>query len=143
MKRKKSIRWNTLQITALGFLGIIFLGGLLLYLPVSNTRPIAFTDALFTSVTSVCVTGLVTVAKLRNMASLCGIAEITQVGNNMLFYLSKLDINRLGAVTKAVGTRMRLETIGRAHLTVTLSDSDNPLEIMETVIKAMSDSNVN
>ncbi len=89
------------------------------------------------------VTGLVTVAKLRNMASLCGIAEITQVGNNMLFYLSKLDINRLGAVTKAVGTRMRLETIGRAHLTVTLSDSDNPLEIMETVIKAMSDSNVN
>ena len=38
---------------------------------------------------------------------------------------------------------MRLETIGRAHLTVTLSDSDNPLEIMETVIKAMSDSNVN
>lgn len=89
------------------------------------------------------VTGLVTVAKLRNMASLCGIAEITQVGNNMLFYLSKLDINRLGAVTKAVGTRMRLETIGRAHLTVALSDSDNPLEIMETVIKAMSDSNVN
>lgn len=61
VKRKKSIRWNTLQITALGFLGIIFLGGLLLYLPVSNTRPIAFIDALFTSVTSVCVTGLVTV----------------------------------------------------------------------------------
>ena len=45
------------------------------------------------------VTGLVTVAKLRNMASLCGIAEITQVGDNMLFYLSKLDINKLGAVT--------------------------------------------
>ena len=56
MKKRKHIRWNTLQITAIGFLGII-----LLYLPVSNTRQIAFIDALFTSVTSVCVTGLVTV----------------------------------------------------------------------------------
>ncbi len=84
------------------------------------------------------VTGLVTVAKLRNMASLCGIQEITQVGDNMLFYLSKLDINKLGAVTKAVGTRMRLETIGRAHLTVTLDPGDKPLDIMETVIKAFN-----
>ena len=61
MDGKKNIRWNTLQITAVGFLGIIGMGALLLYLPVSNTRPIAFLDALFTSVTSVCVTGLVTV----------------------------------------------------------------------------------
>ena len=61
MKKRKHIRWNTLQITAIGFLGIILLGGILLYLPVSNTRQIAFIDALFTSVTSVCVTGLVTV----------------------------------------------------------------------------------
>jgi trk system potassium uptake protein TrkH len=61
VKKRKHIRWNTLQITAIGFLGIILLGGILLYLPVSNTRQIAFIDALFTSVTSVCVTGLVTV----------------------------------------------------------------------------------
>lgn len=61
MDRKKNIRWNTLRITAVGFLGVILIGGVLLYLPVSNTRPIAFMDALFTSVTSVCVTGLVTV----------------------------------------------------------------------------------
>lgn len=61
MKDNKHVRWNTLQITAVGFLGVIFLGGVLLYLPVSNTQPIAFLDALFTSVTSVCVTGLVTV----------------------------------------------------------------------------------
>lgn len=59
--KKKNIRWNTLRVTAVGFLGVIFLGGVLLYLPVSNQEPIAFVDALFTSVTSVCVTGLVTV----------------------------------------------------------------------------------
>lgn len=61
VRKEKNIRWNTLRITAMGFLAVIFLGGVLLYLPVSNTRPIAFADALFTSVTSVCVTGLVTI----------------------------------------------------------------------------------
>lgn len=61
MNKKKNIRWNTLRVTAAGFLGIILLGAVLLYLPVSNTQPISFLDALFTSVTSVCVTGLVTV----------------------------------------------------------------------------------
>lgn len=61
MRKKKNTRWNTLRVTAAGFLGVILLGAVLLYLPISNTQPIAFTDALFTSATSVCVTGLVTV----------------------------------------------------------------------------------
>ena len=61
MRKKKNTRWNTLRVTAAGFLGVILLGAVLLSLPVSNTQPIAFTDALFTSATSVCVTGLVTV----------------------------------------------------------------------------------
>ena len=91
MKRKKSIRWNTLQITALGFLGIIFLGGLLLYLPVSNTRPIAFTDALFTSVTSVCVTGLVTVTPA---------SQFTVFGKIILLIL--IQIGGLGVIACAV-----------------------------------------
>ncbi len=91
MKRKKSIRWNTLQITALGFLGIIFLGGLLLYLPVSNTRPIAFIDALFTSVTSVCVTGLVTVTPA---------SQFTVFGKVILLIL--IQIGGLGVIACAV-----------------------------------------
>ncbi|MCI9382068.1 MAG: potassium transporter KtrB [Dorea sp.] len=91
VKRKKSIRWNTLQITALGFLGIIFLGGLLLYLPVSNTRPIAFTDALFTSVTSVCVTGLVTVTPA---------SQFTVFGKIILLIL--IQIGGLGVIACAV-----------------------------------------
>ncbi len=48
-------------ILAVGFLGVILLGGILLWLPICNREPIAFIDALFTSVTSVCVTGLVTI----------------------------------------------------------------------------------
>ena len=59
--RRRSVRWNTMRILAAGFLGVIFLGGVLLWLPVSNQQPIAFIDALFTSTTAVCVTGLVTI----------------------------------------------------------------------------------
>ncbi len=61
MKKRKSIRWNTLRITAVGFFCVIFTGAVLLWLPASNTQPIAFIDALFTAFTAVCVTGLVTV----------------------------------------------------------------------------------
>ena len=59
--KKKNIRWNTMQIIVLGFIGVIFAGGILLWLPVSNQEPITFLDALFTATTAVCVTGLVTV----------------------------------------------------------------------------------
>ncbi len=61
MEKLKKIRLTTTQLLATGFLGIILLGGILLWLPISNTRPILLIDALFTAVTSVCVTGLVTV----------------------------------------------------------------------------------
>ena len=55
--------FNTTRIIAIGFLLVIMVGALLLMLPISSangkvTNPI---DALFTAVTSVCVTGLVTV----------------------------------------------------------------------------------
>ena len=52
---------NTMQKIAVGFLGVILLGAVLLWLPVSNQEPIAFADALFTAVSAVCVTGLVTI----------------------------------------------------------------------------------
>ena len=60
---KKKIRFKTAQIIAMGFAAIILLGALLLSLPVAWApgHQITFIDALFTSVTSICVTGLVTV----------------------------------------------------------------------------------
>lgn len=87
MKNEKHVRWNTLQITAIGFLGVIFLGGILLYLPFSNVQPIAFTDALFTSVTSVCVTGLVTVTPA---------SQFTIFGKIVLLFL--IQIGGLGVI---------------------------------------------
>ncbi len=50
-----------MAILAAGFLGVIIVGAILLSLPVCNQDPITFIDALFTSVSAVCVTGLMTV----------------------------------------------------------------------------------
>lgn len=51
------------QIMAVGFAAAILLGGIVLTLPICNAdgRWLNFPDALFTSCTSICVTGLVTV----------------------------------------------------------------------------------
>ena len=54
---------NTSQIIALGFAGVIFVGGLILWLPFCSApgQAVTFPDAVFTAATSVCVTGLSTV----------------------------------------------------------------------------------
>ena len=54
-------RLNSFQIIVLGFAFVILLGAGILMLPVSSVDGVwtPFVNALFTSVTSVCVTGLV------------------------------------------------------------------------------------
>ena len=54
---------NTAQIITLSFAGVIFVGGLILWLPFCTAagQTTSFTDAMFTATTCVCVTGLVTV----------------------------------------------------------------------------------
>ncbi len=51
------------RFLVLGFAFVIFLGGFLLFLPISHNEgvDVRFIDALFTSTSAVCVTGLVTV----------------------------------------------------------------------------------
>lgn len=59
----KKIRLTTTQIILSSFLFVIFLGSILLSLPISsaNGHAVPYIDALFTATTSTCVTGLVTV----------------------------------------------------------------------------------
>jgi Trk-type K+ transport system membrane component len=52
---------NPAQLFIISFLGIIFLGTLLLMLPNATFNGISFLDALFTSTSAVCVTGLIVV----------------------------------------------------------------------------------
>ncbi len=59
MKRK--FRLSVPKLMVLGFAGLILLGALILMLPISSAEGVVtpFLDALFTSTTSACVTGLV------------------------------------------------------------------------------------
>ena len=82
------------------------------------------------------VLGLIDVARFRNMAALSNVSEISQVGDDLVFYLSKFDMMKLSAVTKAVGKRMRLETVGRPRMLVDVK-GENTLDVMKAVISAM------
>lgn len=108
-RRQKKKEFTTTRIIALGFLGAILLGTLLLMLPVcagpGETTHVV--DALFTSTTSVCVTGLVTVPTYAHW-SVVGqvvIALLIQVGGlgvitfTMLFLL---------ALRRRIGMKQRL-----------------------------------
>ncbi|MDB1941335.1 TrkH family potassium uptake protein [Clostridium tertium] len=59
---KKNFRLNGVQILALGFLIVIIIGAIILSLPISSRtgEPTNFLDAIFTSTSAVCVTGLIT-----------------------------------------------------------------------------------
>ena len=61
MRKRKRLKISSFQTALLGFLGVILLGALLLMLPISSKARVVtpFIDALFTSTSAVCVTGLV------------------------------------------------------------------------------------
>ena len=58
---KKRRRMTSFQKILLGFIGVIILGALILMLPISaKSRTVTpFNQALFTSTSAVCVTGLI------------------------------------------------------------------------------------
>ncbi len=84
------------------------------------------------------VLGLVQVARLRNMASAVNITEITQNDDIIRFFISKFEMQRIANVADILGSRMQLETTGKAHIAVRLNKSDRPLDIMKDVITAMN-----
>lgn len=59
----KLIKFNPAQILSIGFLTLIFIGALLLMLPISTNdgHELSFLDAIFEATSAVCVTGLVVV----------------------------------------------------------------------------------
>ena len=88
------------------------------------------------------VLGLIDVARLRNTAAASNISEISQVSDDLIFYMSKFDMAKLSAVTKAVGKKMRLETTGKPRMLVKVDRSESALDVMRTVITAMDSAEV-
>ena len=99
MRLKKQLKHrlhelNTAQIIALGFAGVIFVGGLILWLPfcAAPGQATSFSDAMFTAATSVCVTGLVTVTTATHwsMAGKAVILLLIQIGGIGLIALASI-----------------------------------------------------
>lgn len=86
------------------------------------------------------VLGLIDVARYRNKAAKYDISEITQQGSELVFYMSKFDMVRFSNVTRAVGKRIRLETVGKPRMLVNVK-GESVLEMIKTVIAAMGDAN--
>lgn len=97
-------RLSSFKIICLGFAAVILLGALLLKLPFAavNHGEITFSDALFTSTSAVCVTGLV----VHDTA-----ATWTLFGQTVIICL--IQIGGLGVMTLALGlTRVSGKKIG-------------------------------
>ncbi len=85
---------NPARVLALGFAGVILLGGLLLSLPFAwePGHRVSFLDALFTATSAVCVTGLVVVntAETFSTAGELIILALIQVGGLGIMTMSTL-----------------------------------------------------
>lgn len=94
LKKSKIIyclhKMNTSQIITLGFAGVIFLGGIILWMPFCTVpgERTSFTDAMFTATTCICVTGLVTVVTA---------AHWTIIGKIVILLL--IQIGGIGVIT--------------------------------------------
>lgn len=91
------IHLSSFQVIILGFLLVILLGSMLLTLPIATASPenASFSDALFTSVSAVCVTGLV----VQDTATYWS-------GFGQAVILCMIQIGGMGVVTLAVAIAM-------------------------------------
>lgn len=90
MKERKKINLSTTQMIMLSFLAAIFVGSLLLSLPISaaDGREVPFIDALFTATTATCVTGLVTLPTVSTWSTF-----------GQIIILALIQIGGLGIIT--------------------------------------------
>jgi Trk-type K+ transport system membrane component len=82
------VYYNPAIVFVGSFFAIIIIGAFLLLLPNATTNGITFTDALFTSTSAVCVTGLIVVDTAT---------EFTIVGQSII--ISLIQIGGLGILT--------------------------------------------
>ncbi|TCP30539.1 trk system potassium uptake protein TrkH [Scopulibacillus darangshiensis] len=107
IKNPKSIKLNPPQILALGYTVFILLGAILLWLPISTTKPISFLDALFTATSATTVTGLAVVDSgtaftlFGQIIMLC----LVQIGGLGFMSFAVLVIMLLG---KRIGLKQRM-----------------------------------
>ena len=111
---------NPAQLFIVSFLGIIVLGAFLLMLPNATYEGISFLDALFTSTSAVCVTGLIVVDTG---------SYFTAFGQNIIVFL--IQLGGLGILTFASYFSYFFKGVSSFENQVLLSDMNNSNKIGE------------
>ena len=111
---------NPAQLFIASFLGIILLGAFLLMLPRATYEGISFLDALFTSTSAVCVTGLIVVDTG---------SYFTPFGQNIIVFL--IQLGGLGILTFASYFSYFFKGVSSFENQVMLSDMNNSNKIGE------------
>ena len=97
MKEKVKNKISPTKILVLGMLILIFIGTIVLKLPISNKegKTINFVDAFFTSTSAVCVTGLVTKIPAQQFSTFGQIVImcLIQIGGLRIYDFYFYDIN--------------------------------------------------
>ncbi len=108
MKNKSKVALSTTQIIMLSFLFVIWIGSILLALPISSKsgEAVSYIDALFTATSATCVTGLVTLPTVTTWSVF---------GQIVLLIL--IQIGGLGIITIMAGLMLAL------HRKIGLKDS--------------------
>ena len=102
---------------ALMFLAVILIGVVLLMLPVSHKVPISFIDALFTSTSATCVTGLMTVnaAETFTFFGQVVLLFLIQIGGMGITFVSSFFMIMLGRSMSIRGSSMVHESFSSSY----------------------------
>ena len=119
MKDKKNYSLTYPKIVAAGFALIIILGSLLLMLPISSKQGgIDYIDALFTSVSATCITGLVPFDTFSNWSVFGQIVILCLIQIGGLGFITVLALF-VNVFRKRLSLKYRIllkESIGSLHL---------------------------
>lgn len=115
MNKKVNFKLNVVQLLAIGFLALIFIGGTILCLPVSSADG-SFTnylDSIFTAVSAVSLTGLVTVDTGTHWSTFGKVIIIImiQIGGLAFMSVSTYIVMRLGKKISSKGNIPTAESI--------------------------------
>jgi len=116
----KKSHLNPAQLFIASFLGIVLFGAFLLMLPKATYDGISFLDALFTSTSAVCVTGLIVVDTG---------SYFTPLGQNIIVFL--IQLGGLGILTFASYFSYFFKGVSSFENQVVLSDMNNSQKIGE------------
>ena len=85
-----------------------------------------------------CVQGLISVSLLRNSAADLGIYEIGQKGNNLILYIEKMDVSRVGALAAAMGNRISINAAAQPYIALKTTLTDSPITLLRQAIDVMA-----